>query len=237
MNAARVPHSGAARDGAGRRARSRARARRFALVAQTALTGCVPAVIAVGAGGAAMVATDRRTAGAQVDDEAIELKIVTRANELYGDRIHLNVASYNGVVLLTGEVPDQGVWASLGNLAKTTEKVRVVHNELVIAPNSDLSARTNDSYITSKVKARMVEANKFPPNAVKVVTERGVVYLMGIVTRAEGAAAGEIGGHDRRRRARRQGLRVPRLDETTPTLAALAAPEGGSQSLGTALRY
>jgi len=162
-----------------------------ALAAQTALTGCVPAVIAVGAGGAAMVATDRRTTGAQVDDEGIELKIVTRANELYGDRIHLNVGSYNGVVLLTGEVPDQGVWASLGNLAKTTEKVRVVHNELVVAPNSDLSARTNDSYITSKVKARMVEANKFPPNAVKVITERGVVYLMGIVTRAEGAAAGE----------------------------------------------
>jgi osmotically-inducible protein OsmY len=163
----------------------------LALAAQAALTGCVPAVIAVGAGGAAMVATDRRTAGTQVDDEGVELKIVTRANELYGDRVHLNVGSYNGVVLLTGEVPDQGVWASLGNLAKNTEKVRVVHNELVVAPNSDLSARTNDSYITSKVKARMVEANKFPPNAVKVITERGVVYLMGIVTRAEGAAAGE----------------------------------------------
>ena len=163
-----------------------------ALAAQTALTGCVPAVIAVGAGGAAMVATDRRTTGAQVDDEGIELKIVTRANELYGDRIHLNVGSYNGVVLLTGEVPDQGVWASLGNLAKTSEKVRVVHNELVAAPNSDLSARTNDSYITSKVKARMVEANKFPPNAVKVVTERKVVYLMGIVTRQEGDDAAQI---------------------------------------------
>jgi osmotically-inducible protein OsmY len=163
----------------------------FALATQMTLTGCVPAAIAVGAGGAAMVATDRRTTGTQVDDESVELKIVTRANELYGDRIHLNVASYNGVVLLTGEVPDQGVWSSLGNLAKNTEKVRVVHNELVVAPNSDLSARTNDAYITSKVKARMVEANKFPPNAVKVVTERGVVYLMGIVTRAEGAAAGE----------------------------------------------
>ena len=163
----------------------------LALLSQSALTGCVPAVIAVGAGGAAMVATDRRSAGAQVDDEGVELKLVTRANELYGDRIHLNAASYNGVVLLTGEVPDQGIWASLGNLAKNTEKVRAVHNELVVAPNSDLSTRTNDSYITSKVKARMVEANKFPPNAVKVVTERSVVYLMGIVTRAEGAAAGE----------------------------------------------
>ena len=157
-----------------------------------AVAGCVPVMIAGAAGGAAMVATDRRTAGAQVDDEAIELKIVTRANELYGDRIHLNVTSFNGVVLLTGEVPDQGAWASLGNLAKSTEKVRVVHNELVVAPLSELGSRSNDTYITSKVKTRMIEAAKFPPNAVKVVTERGVVYLMGIVSRAEGQAAGDI---------------------------------------------
>lgn len=157
-----------------------------------AVAGCVPVMIAGAAGGAAMVATDRRTAGAQVDDEAIELKIVTRANELYGDRIHLNVTSFNGVVLLTGEAPDQGAWASLGNLAKGTEKVRVVHNELVVAPPSELGSRSNDAFITSKVKARMLEAAKFPPNAVKVVTERGVVYLMGIVSRAEGQAAGEV---------------------------------------------
>lgn len=162
------------------------------LIAGTALTGCVPAVIAVGAGGTALVATDRRTTGTQVDDEGIELKIAQRANAQYGDRIHLNITSYNGVVLLTGEVPDQGVWASLGNLAKTTEKVRIVQNELVVAPNAPFSARTNDTYITSKVKVRMIEANRFPPNAVKVVTERGVVYLMGIVTRPEGDAAGEI---------------------------------------------
>jgi len=164
----------------------------IALLAAITLTACVPAIIAVGAGGTALVATDRRTAGTQVDDESVELKIAQRANAQYGDRIHLNVTSYNGVVLLTGEVPDQGAWASLGNLAKTTEKVRVVQNELVVAPNADLSARTNDTYITSKVKTRMIEANKFPPNAVKVVTERAVVYLMGIVTRPEGDAAGEV---------------------------------------------
>ena len=163
----------------------------IALIAWAALTGCVPAVIAVGAGTTALVATDRRTTGTQVDDEGIELKIAERANAQYGDRIHLNVTSYNGIVLLTGEVPDQGVLASVGNLAKTTEKVRTVQNELVVAPNTDMSQRTNDTYITSKVKTRMIEANKFPPNAVKVVTERGVVYLMGIVTRPEGAAAGE----------------------------------------------
>lgn len=160
--------------------------------ASMSLTGCVPAVIAVGAGGTALVATDRRTTGTQVDDEGIELKVANQARTQYGERIHLNVTSYDGVVLLTGEVPDQGVWASVGSIAKNTEKVRVVHNELVVAPNTELGSRTNDTYITSKVKTRMIEANKFPPNVVKVVTERGVVYLMGIVTRPEGDAAGEI---------------------------------------------
>ncbi len=158
----------------------------------TVLAGCVPAVIAVGAGSAAMVAADPRTVGSQADDEAIELKVADQARTQYGDRIHVNVTSYNGVVLLTGEVPDQGAWASVGAIAKNTPKVRSVHNEMVVAPTSELGNRTNDSYITSKVKARMVEANKFPPNAVKVVTERGVVYLMGIVTKAQGDAAGDV---------------------------------------------
>lgn len=157
-----------------------------------ALGGCVPAVIAVGAGSAAMVAADPRTVGSQADDEAIELKVADQARTQYGDRIHVNVTSYNGVVLLTGEVPDQGAWASVGGIAKNTPKVRSVQNEMVVAPTSELGNRTNDTYITSKVKARMVEANKFPPNAVKVVTERGVVYLMGIVTKPQGDAAGEI---------------------------------------------
>lgn len=173
----------------------RTRRRDLAAVAAVAilatLTGCA-AVVVAGAGGAALVATDRRTTGTQVDDEGIELKVSEQANKLYGDRIHLNVTSYNGVVLLTGEVPDQGAWASVGNIAKNTQKVRVVHNELVVGAPTSLQARSNDTYITSKVKARMVEANKFPPNAVKVVTERSVVYLMGIVSKPEGDAAGEV---------------------------------------------
>jgi len=161
-------------------------------VSLTLLSGCVPVMIAGAAGGAAMVATDRRSAGAQVDDESIELKMNTQATSEFGERIHLNVTSYNGIVLLTGEVPDQDVLTKVGNLAKNIEKVRVVHNEMVVGPHSDFSARSNDSYITSKVKTRMLEANKFPPNAVKVVTERSVVYLMGIVSKEEGDAAAEI---------------------------------------------
>jgi osmotically-inducible protein OsmY len=144
-------------------------------------------------GGAALVATDRRTAGAQVDDETIELKVGDQIRTLYGDRVHVNVTSFNGVVLLTGEVPDLGASASIATAAKGVEKVRSVHNEIVVVtPSSDMSARTNDSFITTKVKGRFVEANKFPPNAVKVVTERAVVYLMGIVSKQEGTAAGEI---------------------------------------------
>ena len=164
----------------------------FLLTALVTLAGCLPVLVAGAAGGAVMVATDRRSAGAQLDDESIELKVLTQTTNEFGERIHVNVTSYNGIVLLTGEVPDQGAWASVGNIAKNTEKVRGVHNEIVVAPLSDFSSRSNDTYITSKVKTRMIEANKFPPNAVKVVTERGVVYLMGIVSREEGDAAAEI---------------------------------------------
>lgn len=155
------------------------------------LSGCVPAVVAAGAGGAALVAIDRRTAGTQVDDESIELKIQTQVTNLYGDNAHVNVTSYNGRVLLTGEVPSPDIAASIGGFAKGTEKVKSVQNELVVAPPTTLGQRTNDTYITSKVKARFIEANRFPPNAVKVVTERGVVYLVGIVSRGEGDIAGE----------------------------------------------
>jgi osmotically-inducible protein OsmY len=164
----------------------------LAIAAATMLAACVPVMVAGAAGGAALVATDRRTTGAQVDDEGVELKVVTQATNQFGDRAHVNATSYNGLVLLTGEVPDQGAWSSIGNFTKAQEKVKAVQNELVVAPATNLSQRSNDTYVTSKVKARFVEANKFPPNAVKVVTERGVVYLMGIVTRAEGDAAGEI---------------------------------------------
>ena len=162
------------------------------VMAASALSGCVPLVVGAAVGGTALVATDRRSVGAQTDDEAIELKIANHIGTGYGDRVHVNVTSYNGIVLLTGEVPDQAALTRVGILAKNTEKVRGVHNEMVVGPNSDLSARSNDTYITSKVKTRMIEANKFPPNVVKVVTERGVVYLMGIVSKQEGDAAAEV---------------------------------------------
>jgi len=156
------------------------------------LAGCVPAVIAVGVGAGALVVADRRSTGAQVDDESIELKVTTAAGTKFGDQIHLNVTSFNGTVLLTGEAPTIQIADEIAAIAKATDRVRTVQNEIVIGANTDLGSRSNDTVITSKVKSRFVEANRFPANFVKVVTERGVVYLMGIVTMDEGNAAGEI---------------------------------------------
>jgi len=159
-------------------------------VASLLLAGCVPLVVA-GAAGATLVATDRRPTGTQVDDESIELKIANNVAG-FGDRVHVNATSYDSVVLLTGEVPTQDLVGQIGEIARTTAKVRRVVNELGVMPVSSVGTRTNDSYITSKVKARFVEAGKFPANYVKVVTEREVVYLMGLVRHAEGDAAAQI---------------------------------------------
>ncbi len=156
------------------------------------VTGCAPAIVAAGVGATAIVATDRRTTGAQVDDEAIELKVTTAAGSSWDSSVHLNVTSYNGRVLLTGEAPSTEIKNEITRLATTTEKVKSVANEMVVGPTTDLGARTNDSYLTSMVKTRFLDSDKFSASHVKVVTERSVVYLMGIVSREEGEAAGRI---------------------------------------------
>ena len=169
--------------------------RRVALASALAallLQACVPIVIGAAAGGTALVATDRRTTGTQVDDEFIEDKISLSLHERFKGDFHINVTSYNGIVLLTGEVPADAAKADVAELARTMPKVRALQNELTIGPVTDLGSRSNDTLITSKVKARFVEANKFQINHVKVVTERGVVYLLGLVRRSEGEAAAEI---------------------------------------------
>ncbi|MEO6928887.1 MAG: BON domain-containing protein [Casimicrobiaceae bacterium] len=163
-----------------------------ALAATFALSGCAPIVVAGAAAGAALVVSDRRSAGAQVDDQAIETKAGANAGSQWGDRIHLNVTSFNGVVLLTGEAPNAETRDAIANMVRAIDRVRSVQNEMVIAPITPMSSRTNDTYITSKVKTRFIEENRFPANRVKVVTERQVVYLMGIVTRQEGDAATQI---------------------------------------------
>ncbi len=163
-----------------------------AVSVSVAVTGCAPIVMAAAVGGTAMVAADRRSAGAQLDDETIELRSSTAIGTEYGDRVHVNITSFNGNVLLTGEVPDQAVMDGVVGIVRKQERVRSVQNHLVIGPTTSLGDRSNDSYITSKVKAGFVEANEFGANYVKVVTERGVVYLLGIVTRAEADAASRL---------------------------------------------
>jgi osmotically-inducible protein OsmY len=153
---------------------------------------CVPLLVGGAIAGGAVVATDRRTTGAQLDDEVIENKSSNAIRERFKGDFHVNVTSFNGVVLLTGEVPAETAKAEIGEMLRTTPKVRAVQNELVVGPVTDLQSRSNDTLITSKVKARFVEAGKFQINYVKVVTEHGVVYLMGIVLHDEGDAATEI---------------------------------------------
>jgi osmotically-inducible protein OsmY len=164
----------------------------LAAAAALALQGCAPLVVGAAVGGGVMVATDRRTTGTQVDDEVIEDKLSYSIRERFKGDFHVNVTSYNGVVLLTGEVPAQAARADIEEMARTTPKVRAVQNELAVGPVTDMNSRTNDTLITSKVKTRFVEANKFQINHVKVVTERATVYLLGIVRRDEGDAAAQI---------------------------------------------
>jgi osmotically-inducible protein OsmY len=156
------------------------------------LSGCIPLVIG-GVAATAAVATDRRSTGAQLDDELIEDKTAVEVLERFKGRdVHVNVTSYNGNVLLTGEVPSDNVKTEIGEIARRMAKTRSLQNDLLIGAASNLGPRSNDTLITSKVKARFVEANKFQINHVKVVTERGTVYLLGIVRPEEGNAAAEI---------------------------------------------
>jgi osmotically-inducible protein OsmY len=155
------------------------------------LQGCVEMAV-VGAGAAVMSAADRRTTGAQVDDEGIELRAVNRVNERFGDKVHVNITSFNRSVLITGEVPNENAKSEIEKIVTGTTNVRSVTNDLKVASGTSLSSRAGDATITGKVKARFVDANRFNVFQVKVVTEDSVVYLMGIVTEIEAAAAVEV---------------------------------------------
>src|SRR5258706_2358622 len=122
------------------------------------LQGCIPLVVA-GAGGATLVATDRRSTGAQLDDEIIEDKIVATVVQRFKGDFHVNATSYNGIVLLTGEVPADGAKADIDEIARTTPSVRALQNELVVRAVTDLGSRSNDTLITANVQARFVDAN------------------------------------------------------------------------------
>jgi len=155
------------------------------------LAGCVGAAV-VGVGAGALVYADRRQTEAIVSDEGIEIRAGNRISEKFGDRVHVNITSFNRTVLLTGEVPDATAKAEIEKITAGVANVKAISNELQMAGVSSLSSRSNDVYLTSKVKARFIDANQFATNHVKVVTENGVVYLLGLVTQRESTAAVEI---------------------------------------------
>jgi osmotically-inducible protein OsmY len=143
-------------------------------------------------GGAVMVAIDRRTTGTQIDDQNIELRTANGVASSLGDRGHVNVVSYNRRVLLTGEVPTLADKQRVEQIAASQESVKWVVNELAVQGGSTLSQRSNDSLITGRVKAALIDTKNLNVNAFKVVTERGIVYLMGRVTQREADRASDI---------------------------------------------
>ena len=163
-----------------------------ALAASVLLGACAPLLVGGAIVGSSMVVTDRRTSGTQLEDQSIELKAVKRVGDLLGERGHVNVTSYNRLVLVTGEVPSEADKANVDQTIARIENVRSVVNELVITTPSSIGTRSNDTLITSKVKASIVDAKDVQVGAFKVVTERGVVYLMGRVTEREANRAAEI---------------------------------------------
>ena len=169
------------------------RLRSYALIAASIpfLAGCF-GVAAVGVGAGALMLGDRRASETYVTDEGIELRARNRLRENYGSNVHVNVTSYNRMVLLTGEAPSADVKASVEKLISSVPNVKAISNELAIAGPSSFGGRSNDTYLTSKVKARFVDANQFSPHHVKVVTEAGVVFLLGLVTQTEADAAADI---------------------------------------------
>lgn len=162
-----------------------------ALALVMGLGACAPLVVGSFVGGA-MVATDRRTSGTQLEDEGIELRSANRIREMVGDRVHVNVTSYNRQVLLTGEVPNDRDRQYLAKLISEVDNVRSVVNELAVMPVSSLGDRSTDALITGKIKASMLDSKDIFASAYKVVTERGNVYLMGRVTQREANRATDI---------------------------------------------
>ena len=156
------------------------------------LAGCATPIVLGGAALGGMMAIDRRTAGIQIEDESIELRAVNRIHGAYGDKVHINVTSYNRQVLLTGEAPSAEAREGMEKIVAGVENVRSVVNDLAVMPNTSLVQRSNDTFITGKVRASLVDAKDLSASSFKVVTERNVVYLMGIVSQREAQRATDV---------------------------------------------
>ena len=151
----------------------------------SSLAACIPLVVGGAVVGGTLIANDRRTSGAQLEDEGIELRGSSRIRSNFGDRVHVNINSYNRQVLLTGEVPSAQDKASVEQVISRVENVNSVVNELAIQSSPGLAQRSADVLITGRVKAMLVDAKDLFANSFNVVTERGTTYLMGRVTQRE----------------------------------------------------
>lgn len=158
----------------------------FLIMPVMLLQGCATAVVTGAATGAAVI-HDRRSAGTVIDDQAVEFKVsgALFSNKNIYDQSHINVTSYNGIVLLTGETPNENLKQQVTKEVQAIPNVRRIHNELLIAAPSSLPSRSSDAWITSKIKAKLTADKYIDPFYVKVVTEHGIVYLMGLVSHAE----------------------------------------------------
>jgi osmotically-inducible protein OsmY len=159
--------------------------------AVTTLGGCAPLIVGGAMAGGALMVIDRRTSGTQIEDQTIELKAGSRIRELatFG---HINITSYNRIVLLTGEVPTEEDKRRVEDAVGRVEQVKTVVNELEVMPNSSLGSRSSDSLLSTKVKATLVDAKDLQAPAIKVITERGTVFLMGLVTEREANRSAEL---------------------------------------------
>jgi osmotically-inducible protein OsmY len=155
------------------------------------LGGCVPLMMG-GVVMTGMVASDRRTSGTVVEDEGIEIKAAVRIRETLGERVHVNVTSYNRQVLLTGEVPNEQDRQLVQQVVSGVDNVRNIVNELAILGNSTLTQRSSDAIVTGRVKAALLDAKDLFANSFKIVTERGTTYVMGRVTQREATRATEV---------------------------------------------
>ncbi|TSE20942.1 Osmotically-inducible protein Y [Tepidimonas alkaliphilus] len=156
------------------------------------LSGCAPLVAGAAVGGTVLVATDRRTTATQLEDQTIELKVANRVREQLGERARVNATSFNRKVLLTGEVASEADRQAVLRIVQGVENVMGVVDELAVMGSPSLSARSSDALLTARVKAAFVDARDLSANAIKVTTERGTVYLMGLVTAREAQRAAEV---------------------------------------------
>lgn len=162
------------------------------LMSLSLLSGCAPLVVGGAVVGGALVATDRRTAGTQLEDQGIGLKAAARLREAFGDRTHINVQAYNRAVLLTGEVRNEADKVEAERIVLGVENVTRVHNELQVGFLSSLSSRANDVVLAGKIKATLIDNKALQTNSFTVVVERNEVYLMGRVTEREAHLATEL---------------------------------------------